>query len=179
MYELSFNFKFKPSYLFSRLLSTFFFGTTLFPVLRYCDPVDIMQEEFDRFTGYWWSPNATGKTTRILHTQIDESHLRVYKIPEPGIEGNVDDFTYPMAGESNALIDVAVAEFDSSDLSKSSPVVKTLQPSLKERFPWCEYLARAGWTPSGDKFVFFSVAVSGSLSLTQFCFSKNLVAATG
>lgn len=71
-----------------------------------------MQEEFDRFTGYWWAP----KSPKILFAEIDESHLRVFKIPEPGIEGNVDEFTYPMAGDENAHFDIAIAEFDPSDV---------------------------------------------------------------
>jgi hypothetical protein len=75
-----------------------------------------MQEEFDRFTGYYWDSSASGKTSRIVFAEIDETHLRVFKIPEPGIEGNVDDFTYPMAGDENARFDIAIAEFDTSDV---------------------------------------------------------------
>jgi dipeptidyl-peptidase 9 len=37
-------------------------------------------------------------------------------------------------------------------LTKSSPTIKRLKPTLKERFPWCEYMPRFGWTPNGEKY---------------------------
>jgi hypothetical protein len=75
-------------------------------------------------------------------------------------------------GAKNAISRVCLVEFDTSSVRArtrslvpsltvrlasrdihgnclqwdSSPVVKYLQPSIQERFPWVEYIVRCGWT---------------------------------
>lgn len=131
-----------------------------------------MQEEFDRYTGYWWSPSIEGTLHRILYVNTDESHVTTYNIGAPGIRGEVDKYVYPLAGDENAHFSLSIAEInvssDGASLSSfatnndpnananpnnQTPGVKLkhLSPSLKTRFPWCEYIPRLGWCPSGKK----------------------------
>ena len=129
-----------------------------------------MQEEFDRYTGYWWSPSIEGSLHRILYVNIDERHVTTYNIGTSGIRGEVDKFVYPLAGDENAHFSLSIAELSvdpSASLSNSNggPAVsstgsstssvdiklKHLSPSLKTRFPWCEYIPRLGWAPNGKK----------------------------
>ena len=58
-----------------------------------------MQEEFDRFTGYWWSKNYQNNIYKITYFEVDETKVPTYKIPSHGIRGTVDDFTYPLVGK--------------------------------------------------------------------------------
>jgi dipeptidyl-peptidase 9 len=111
----------------------------------------IMQEEFDRYTGYWWSPQVQNKNYKIAYFEVDESRVHVYKIPQHGIRGEVDDFTYPLAGDVNAECNICTVEFDGSNIETIRPIVKRLRPSLKERFPWMEYAPRCYWNNDGTK----------------------------
>lgn len=130
----------------------------------------VMQEEFDRYTGYWWSPSIEGSLQRILYVNTDERHLTTYSIPTAGIRGEVDKSVYPLAGDENARFSLSIAEVNvdpttsvtgapsnagvpTSDGTSSSLGLKLkhLSPSLKTRFPWCEYIPRLGWTPNGKK----------------------------
>lgn len=109
----------------------------------------VMQEEFDRYTGYWWQPSADSSNPslcRILYLQVDESEVELFHIPDASdIHGKTDSFRYPLAGAKNAISRVCLVEFDTSSWD-SSPVVKYLQPSIQDRFPWVEYIVRCGWT---------------------------------
>jgi dipeptidyl-peptidase-4 len=67
----------------------------------------VAQEEMDRYTGYWWSPD--GK--RIAYTQIDESPVPLVQRPvylRDRVE--VAEQRYPAAGEANALVRVGVVD---------------------------------------------------------------------
>lgn len=100
----------------------------------------IMQEEFHRFTGYWWAPDGS---SRILHVAIDESDVHVANLG--GGEG-VDEFRYPLTSTANAASDVRIVSFDTSFVR--APVVRRLRGAraLQRRFPWAEYVPRLAWT---------------------------------
>ena len=67
----------------------------------------VMQEEFHRFTGYWWSPDHSH---RILYVEIDENPVEVVYIPQSGSNGKMDEFRYPRAGNNNVLSDLCIVE---------------------------------------------------------------------
>jgi len=46
---------------------------------------------------------VNNKHYKIAYFEVDESRVHVYKIPQHGIRGEVDDFTYPLAGEYTCL----------------------------------------------------------------------------
>ncbi|KAJ3278988.1 dipeptidylpeptidase [Borealophlyctis nickersoniae] len=77
----------------------------------------VMQEEFHRFTGYWWEPVLEGddaeptKPERILCMEVDESAVELISIPRPGIDGGVDKYRYPRVGKANALAAPKIVEF--------------------------------------------------------------------
>jgi hypothetical protein len=80
----------------------------------------IIQEEFDRFTGYWWNPKNKAANSRhhsILYVDVDESDIPAYNITEYGIRGVVDEFVYPLVGDPNAKVDLAIVEIDTADVS--------------------------------------------------------------
>jgi dipeptidyl-peptidase 9 len=69
-----------------------------------------VQEEFDRYTGYWWSPaplpNKDDDVTDhapvycILYEEVDEGEVEILNIFSPSVEGkNVDQYRYPRAGK--------------------------------------------------------------------------------
>ncbi len=65
----------------------------------------VTQEELNRFTGYWWSPDET----RIAFTQIDESPVPVAE----RVDINADDIVtirqrYPFAGTNNVTIKLGI-----------------------------------------------------------------------
>jgi len=55
----------------------------------------VAQEEFHRFTGYWWSPDGSN---RIMYLEVDESEVETVLIPQPGDSVKVEEFRYPRAG---------------------------------------------------------------------------------
>jgi dipeptidyl-peptidase 4 len=67
----------------------------------------IEQEEFDRSSGYWWSPDET----RIALSLVDQSGVDVIERPEINALGaTVVHQRYPRAGRRNALVELYVED---------------------------------------------------------------------
>jgi dipeptidyl-peptidase-4 len=95
----------------------------------------IAQEELDRRTGYWWSPDDT----RIALTHVDQSTVDIIERPEINAAGaTIVRQRYPRAGRPNArvelyVLDVATLARTRVDLGADSDV----------------YLARVDWSKNG------------------------------
>ncbi len=95
----------------------------------------IAQEELDRFTGYWWSPNES----RIVYTRVDESGVDIVPRADIGPGGaTVVLQRYPRAGRPNAVVDLFV-----QDLATG----KTVQLDLGANKDI--YVARVDWSADG------------------------------
>ena len=117
----------------------------------------IMQEEFDRYTGYWWAPSGNPKAGyRILYFEVDESRVPSVSVPSAnGIDGP-EVFKFPKPGEPNAITNVKVAELvvdsgrafglQDTDMSAFRVIDRKV---VDERLPgWVEYVARGAWGDS-------------------------------
>ncbi|KAM9384560.1 dipeptidyl peptidase 9-like [Pholidichthys leucotaenia] len=116
----------------------------------------VTQEEFDRFTGYWWSPAAHGepdgcKTLQILYEEVDESEVEIIHVPSPALEERKTEvYRYPHAGSKNPVITLKIAEIRTDSLGKIvSTQEKELPVPFRSLFPRAEYIIRAGWTKDG------------------------------
>ncbi|CAN9500357.1 unnamed protein product [Ophioblennius macclurei] len=116
----------------------------------------VTQEEFDRFTGYWWSPaarddNDGGKTLQILYEEVDESKVEIIHVPSPALEERrTDIYRYPHAGSTNPGITLKISEIKTDNLGKIVSVQdKELPVPFTTLFPSVEYITRAGWTKDG------------------------------
>ncbi len=95
----------------------------------------VAQEEMDRRTGYWWSPDDR----RIAVARVDESPVGTVTRTAIGGEGTkVYDQRYPAAGTANALVDLYVMNANGSaqvkvDLGNEHDI----------------YLARVAWAKDG------------------------------
>ena len=90
-------------------------------------PSFVVQEEFDRYTGYWWCPtplatdlhldspeydissssSTSSSSYCILYEEVDESMVEILNIFSPSVEGkNVDQYRYPRAGEKEFIYNV-------------------------------------------------------------------------
>ncbi|MDB5457084.1 MAG: peptidase dipeptidylpeptidase domain protein, partial [Caulobacter sp.] len=95
----------------------------------------IAQEEMDRFTGYWWSPDER----KIAFTRVDEAGVDIVPRADIGPGGaTVVQQRYPRAGRPNAVVELFV-----QDLAGGKPVKMDLgsNPDI--------YLARADWSRDG------------------------------
>ncbi|XP_029356667.1 dipeptidyl peptidase 9-like isoform X2 [Echeneis naucrates] len=116
----------------------------------------VTQEEFDRFTGYWWSPETTtesdgGKTLRILYEEVDESEVEIIHVPSPALEERkTDAYRYPRAGSKNPKITLKLTEIKTdADGRIVNSQEKELPVAFSCLFPGAEYITRAGWTKDG------------------------------
>ncbi|XP_050676371.1 dipeptidyl peptidase 9 [Leptidea sinapis] len=137
-------------------------------------PCYVMQEEFSRYTGFWWQPSTDDDVYRIVYEEVDESLVNIFSFPSSSSSsGEVEEFRFPRAGTPNAKSALKLVTFR---LQKATSTVldyyneghsEALPPSssegmevtdirwyemrrpLSEVFPWFEYLARVGWTPCG------------------------------
>ncbi|KQV58359.1 MULTISPECIES: S9 family peptidase [unclassified Caulobacter] len=95
----------------------------------------IAQEELDRFTGYWWSPDEA----RIVYTRVDESGVDVVPRADIGPGGaTVVSQRYPRAGRPNAVVDLFVRDL-------ASGKVTALDLGANKDI----YVARVDWSADG------------------------------
>ncbi|MBC6980547.1 S9 family peptidase [Caulobacter sp. 17J80-11] len=95
----------------------------------------VAQEEMDRDTGYWWSPDET----KIALTRVDESPVDVIPRLDVGAEGaRIIDQRYPRAGRPNAIVELYV-----HDMARGQKVKVDLGPNTDI------YLARVTWSRDG------------------------------
>ncbi|GGA39692.1 S9 family peptidase [Sphingomonas psychrolutea] len=95
----------------------------------------VAQEEMDRRTGYWWSP----QDTHIAVERFDEAPVGVVTRAAIGANGTkVYDQRYPAAGSPNVSVELFVMKADGSARVK---VDLGSNPDI--------YLARVDWTPDG------------------------------
>ncbi|MEL6687969.1 MAG: DPP IV N-terminal domain-containing protein [Pseudomonadota bacterium] len=105
-------------------------------VIRNATASFVVQEELDRNTGYWLSPDAS----RVAYTQIDESPIAIETRANIGPDGITTlDQRYPFAGTENATVRLGVVRTTGGsttwvDLGEDADV----------------YLTRVTWSPDGD-----------------------------
>ena len=98
----------------------------------------IAQEEMNRSTGYWWSPDDA----RIAFTRVDESSVAEvdrFEIYADAVK--VVKQRYPAAGARNALVKLFVA-----DLGKDPAAATEMNLGAATDI----YLARVDWFPNGQ-----------------------------
>jgi dipeptidyl-peptidase-4 len=96
----------------------------------------VAQEEMDRRTGYWWSPDET----HIAVERFDEAPVGIVTRAAIGATGTkVYDQRYPAAGTPNVAVELYVLSTDGSSKIK---VDLGSNPDI--------YLARVDWTPDGS-----------------------------
>jgi dipeptidyl-peptidase-4 len=96
----------------------------------------IAQEEMDRNTGYWWSPDER----RIAYTRVDET--RVAQIERFEVQAQrVDVVTqrYPATGAANALVQLYVQTLSAPPATRAVAVDLGADTDI--------YLARVDWFP--------------------------------
>ncbi|XP_041356250.1 dipeptidyl peptidase 9-like [Gigantopelta aegis] len=123
----------------------------------------IVQEEFDRYTAYWWMPSVTQSTAgvcvyRILYEEVDESDVEIVNIFTPTEEKGIDTYRYPRAGTANARTVLKIVEFEVDEHGKivDTIVERQMLEPLSTVCPWMEYIVRVDWTPDA-KFVYVQV----------------------
>uniref|UniRef100_A0A8C4F615 dipeptidyl-peptidase IV n=1 Tax=Dicentrarchus labrax TaxID=13489 RepID=A0A8C4F615_DICLA len=116
----------------------------------------VIQEEFDRFTGYWWSPSAVedpngGKTVYLLYEEVDETEVEIIHVPSPALEERkADAYRYPRTGSKNPQATLKLAEIKTDHQGRIvSTQDKELAIPFTSLFPGTEYIARVGWTSDG------------------------------
>ena len=96
----------------------------------------VAQEEMDRHTGYWWSPDDR----YIAVARVDESPVKVVTRAAIGAEGTkLVEQRYPAAGTANAIVDLYIMTPDGA-----SKVKADLGPEKDQ------YLTRVDWTKDGS-----------------------------
>ena len=98
----------------------------------------VAQEELDRMSGYWPSPDGN----LVAFAQVDESHIPIYPIVHQGKpELEIEEHRYPFAGAENARVKLAVV---AADTGKTT----FMDLGIEEG-----YIARVDWHPDGRLFV--------------------------
>ncbi len=89
-------------------------------------PSYAVQEEFNRYVGYWWQPSVhvsdedESSTYRIVYEEVDDQHVDLTYI-SPSVENDFgyDTYRYPKAGTPNSKIYLKMIEIT---FSKDSSV---------------------------------------------------------
>jgi dipeptidyl-peptidase-4 len=100
----------------------------------------IAQEEMDRSTGYWWSPDEK----HIAFTKVDESPVpEVDRFEIYADSVKIIKQRYPAAGVHNALVQLLVATVDLKAPDSGAPAVRVDLGANTDI-----YLARVNWFPN-------------------------------
>ncbi|MEO1553254.1 MAG: DPP IV N-terminal domain-containing protein [Pseudomonadota bacterium] len=96
----------------------------------------VAQEEMDRYTGYWWSPDDR----YLAYTRVDESTVDII----PRLDIAAEDVTvinqrYPRAGRPNAIVDLFVRDIETGDVTEIDWRRDDWGPATDQ------YLARVNW----------------------------------
>ncbi|XP_045465826.1 dipeptidyl peptidase 9 [Harmonia axyridis] len=115
-------------------------------------PSYVMQEEFNRYQGYWWQPHCTGGIYRILYEEVDDGNVKIFCFPSSSTDtGEVEEFRFPRAGCANSNSCLKMVEFKLNAVDEIVEICSLeLQFSLNMLFPWMEYIVRVGWTPNSQ-----------------------------
>lgn len=96
----------------------------------------VAQEEMDRRTGYWWSPDER----HVAIERFDEAPVQIFTRAAIGATGtSIFQQRYPAAGTPNVAVELHVARADGSGSVK---VDLGSDPDI--------YLARVDWLPDGS-----------------------------
>ena len=106
----------------------------------------VAQEEMDRMTGYWWSPDES----KLVLTKVDESPVEIATRSEIYAD-RIDTIEqrYPFAGTDNVGIDLGVVELRSSDNSLEANIDWLGLAALGDG-----YLARVDWLNDSSRFTY-------------------------
>ena len=94
----------------------------------------IAQEEMDRRTGHWWSPDGS----KLALTEVNTTRVPRFRLPDfddPTGEGSTSP--YPKAGDPNAVVRLGI-------VATSGGPIHWLDLGTE-----AEYLARVSWSPDG------------------------------
>jgi dipeptidyl-peptidase-4 len=96
----------------------------------------IAQEEMNRNTGYWWSPDER----HVAYARVDESPVEEVERFEIGADGvRVFQQRYPATGHANAEVTLAILALDSGTVAWADLGKKD------------HYLARVAWYPESNR----------------------------
>ncbi len=104
------------------------------PNIEYGIAEFVAQEEMDRSTGHWWSPDSR----RVALTEVDSRGVPTFRVPDfndPVGEGSVSP--YPKAGDPNAVVRLGVVDAGGGEIA------------WLDLGDDVEYLARVHWAPDG------------------------------
>jgi dipeptidyl-peptidase 4 len=93
-------------------------------------------EEFDRYRGFWWSPDST----QLLVAKVDNSPVQVWWIADPANPDHMPtEHRYPVAGSANAIVSLWVVNIDGA----------RCEVKLRDVHPEMEYLLSVAWDEHG------------------------------
>lgn len=93
-------------------------------------------EEFNRFRGYWWSPDSR----HLAVARVDNTPVHTWWISDPANpDRQPTPHRYPVAGTANALVSLWLVATDGS----------MVEAQLREAHPDMEYLLAVSWTDRG------------------------------
>jgi dipeptidyl-peptidase-4 len=104
----------------------------------------VAQEEMDRSTGYWWSPNSDA----IAFLKVDESPIDVsrrYEVNANQIE--MIEQRYPYAGTPNVIYQLGIADFS---LGIDNTTYSWVELGAESDI----YIPRVQWMPDGTKLTY-------------------------
>lgn len=125
-------------------------------------PSFVAQEEFDRYVGYWWQPEATVYIEedgtecalyKIVYEEVDESKVDIVNIQNP-LTSKCDAYRYPKAGSINAKSSLRLLTFAVNHNNGAIRLVSDVDGTreIEACVPDAEYLVRCDWCPSGKYF---------------------------
>ena len=115
----------------------------------------IAQEEMERRSGFWWSPDGR----RIAYAQVDETGIPIYPIVHQGSDTwDVETHRYPFAGGPNARVRLGIVP-----AAGGATTWLDLAPAGEDF-----YLARVRFGPGGALYVQVESRDQKSLRLLRF-----------
>ncbi|VDM34194.1 unnamed protein product [Hydatigera taeniaeformis] len=119
-------------------------------------PSFVIQEEFDRYVGFWWRPVLDSRGTYcLIYEETDERQVEIITLPNfSAWNEQTERHAYPKPGTKNATSTLKMVTFvlDPERYELTDIQIRELPSPLFEMLPEYEYLVRCDWTEGGEFF---------------------------
>uniref|UniRef100_A0A0N5A1Z3 Dipeptidyl peptidase IV n=1 Tax=Parastrongyloides trichosuri TaxID=131310 RepID=A0A0N5A1Z3_PARTI len=106
---------------------------------------NVIQEELERYEGFWWSPTRS----QLLYEEVDETGVETTSLSEKENSTN-NKMKYPTVNTENPRSNLRLLTIEENGNEYRTETKVITNDLLKKFWPSFEYISKVSWTPDGN-----------------------------